>query len=102
MITSNIYTNDASFPQDDLSLVLELLAISDKYFIINLKRKCEHILSTKINVDSVLPIYSYAKVLSPSVLAKVCAKFILQEFAQLVDMEGGMEALHEILDRKDK
>jgi len=97
-----IYTNDASFPQDDIALVLELLALADKYLITNLQRKCEHILSTKISIDTVLPIYSYAKVVSPTSLGKACSRFVLHEFEKLRELEGIMEVLNEIVESDKK
>eukprot|EP00026_Physarum_polycephalum_P003875 Phypoly_transcript_03891.p1 GENE.Phypoly_transcript_03891~~Phypoly_transcript_03891.p1 ORF type:complete len:679 (+),score=149.56 Phypoly_transcript_03891:32-2038(+) len=96
-----VYTNDASFPPDDVALVLELLVLADKYFVHSLKRKCEAILATKLTHENVIAVYSYAKALSPAVLGKVCTKFFLDRYSALRGAEGSEELLEEILDGAD-
>jgi hypothetical protein len=93
-----IYTNDASFPPDDVALVLELMALADKYFVHTLKRKCEAILSTKLTHENVTAVYSYAKELSPALLGKVCVKYFLNEYTALKEQEGCEEVLLDILE----
>ena len=67
-----------------LQVVLDLLVLADRYEFMILKAKLEELLSSNINISTVLQLMSYADMYSAENLHKRCAEFVDSHAKQIL------------------
>jgi hypothetical protein len=90
-----LYTGRCLFPPDDLNLGIELLVAADQLLLEPMKRKCEKLLSEKIDAEVAVPMYQAAHHYSAPHLLACSTHFMLMHYNEIHD--PGHEALLQLL-----
>jgi len=79
-----LYTGDAKISvKNEWEHLLQLLAASNRFLLDTLKRKCEHLLAKKLDLENAFAIYTAASDHEAFALRKMVAHFILENYPQI-------------------
>jgi hypothetical protein len=87
-----IYTGNVAMP-DDIQQVTQLLLLADEYFLLDLKKRCEETLCSKLTADNVVDIMVMASnlPLTSESLMQECKEVFVRQFTTISEHEGDLE-----------
>lgn len=88
-----IYTGNVMMP-DDIEQVTQLLLLADEYFLIDLKKRCEETLCSKLSPSNVVDIMVLASnlPLTSDSLMQECKEVFVRQFPSVSEHERELEA----------